>query len=89
MIRDVYLVEELAFQRKWLQKVVAYISTILSVQLIFMNINISIELKQQLPNSAGISVENAAGMATPANKVYEPFWKVAKQRSIHVTEKQQ
>jgi phosphoribosylformylglycinamidine (FGAM) synthase PurS component len=54
---------------------VTYISTILSVKLIFININI--ELKQQLLNSAGKSVEKA-GMATPSNKVYEPFWKVAK-----------
>ena len=52
-----------------------YISTILSVKLIFININI--ELKQQLLNSAGKSVKKA-GMATPSNKVYEPFWKVAK-----------
>jgi hypothetical protein len=52
-----------------------YISTILSFKLIFININI--ELKQQLLNSAGKSVKKA-GMATPSNKVYEPFWKVAK-----------
>ena len=47
----------------------------MSVKLIFININI--ELKQQLLNSAGKSVKKA-GMATPSNKVYEPFWKVAK-----------
>ena len=34
-------------------------------------------MKQQLLNSAGKSVKKA-GMATPSNKVYEPFWKVAK-----------
>ena len=34
-------------------------------------------MKQQLLNSAGKSVEKA-GMATPSNKVYETFWKVAK-----------
>ena len=47
----------------------------MSVKLIFININI--ELKQQLLNSAGKSVKKA-GMATPSNNVYEPFWKVAK-----------
>ena len=52
-----------------------YISTILSVKLIFININI--ELKQQLLNSAEKSVEKA-GMMTTSEKVYEPFWKVAK-----------
>jgi len=54
---------------------VTYISTILSVKLIFININI--ELKQQLLNSAGKSVKKA-GMMTTSEKVYEPFWKVAK-----------
>ena len=34
-------------------------------------------MKQQLLNSAENSVKKA-GMATPSNKVYEPFWKVAK-----------
>ena len=52
-----------------------YISTILSVKLIFININI--ELKQQLLNSAGKSVKKA-GMMTTSEKVYKPFWKVAK-----------
>ena len=52
-----------------------YISTILSVKLIFININI--ELKKKLLNSAEKSVEKA-GMMTTSNKVYEPFWKVAK-----------
>ena len=52
-----------------------YISTILSFKLIFININI--ELKQQLLNSARKSIEKA-GMMTTSNKVYEPFWKVAK-----------
>jgi len=52
-----------------------YISTILSFKLIFININI--ELKQQLLNSAGKSVKKA-GMMTTSEKVYEPFWKVAK-----------
>jgi uncharacterized protein (TIGR02145 family) len=47
----------------------------LSVKLIFININI--ELKQQLLNSARKSIEKA-GMMTTSNKVYEPFWKVAK-----------
>ena len=47
----------------------------MSVKLIFININI--ELKQQLLNSAGKSVEKA-GMMTTSEKVYGPFWKVAK-----------
>ena len=47
----------------------------MSVKLIFININI--ELKQQLLNSAEKSVEKA-GMMTTSEKVYEPFWKVAK-----------
>ena len=52
-----------------------YISTILSFKLIFININI--ELKQQLLNSA-LDTVVAAGMMTTSEKVYEPFWKVAK-----------
>ena len=47
----------------------------MSVKLIFININI--ELKQQLLNSARKSIEKA-GMMTTSEKVYKPFWKVAK-----------
>ena len=47
----------------------------MSFKLIFININI--ELKQQLLNSARKSIEKA-GMMTTSEKVYEPFWKVAK-----------
>lgn len=43
--------------------------------LIFTNINI--ELKQKLLISAGHSFCKS-GMATPSDKVYGPFWKVAK-----------
>ena len=39
--------------------------------------NINIELKQQLLISAEKSVAKA-GMMTTSDKVYEPFWKVAK-----------
>jgi len=52
-----------------------YISTILSFKLIFININI--ELKQQLLNSA-LDTVVAAGMNESTEKVYEPFWKVTK-----------
>ena len=47
----------------------------MSFKLIFININI--ELKQQLLNSA-LDTVVAAGMMTTSEKVYEPFWKVAK-----------